>query len=334
MMGCLTLPLLIPLFTAIATLFARRARGVQRALSAAGAAGLLAASVFLLRATLVNGIQGVQVGGWPAPFGITLAADVLAAGMVLLAGLTGALGMLYSLGDIDARRERAGYHTLYHLMLLGVCGAFVAGDLFNLYVWFEVMLVASFALLSLGGEPAQIEGAMKYVSLSLISSALFLSGLGLFYGLFGTLNMAHAAVVLRSLPPGKASVVSMVLLLAFGIKAALFPLYFWLPASYPAPPVPVAAVLAGLLSKVGVYAIVRTFTLLFVGDGTSRRGLFLVAAGLTMVSGVLGAVSQGDVRRILAFHSVSQMGYMMMGLGLSSRSRSPGQRCSSRTTTW
>lgn len=312
------LPLLIPFSTAAVLLLLWRAPGAQRVISVAGAAALLAAGVALFAAVLRGQILVVQVGGWPAPFGITLVADLFAAIMVVLAGALGSAVMVYSIAGAGARREAFGYHPLQHVMLLGVCGAFLTGDVFNLYVWFEVMLVASFALLSLGGERAQLEGSIKYVILNLLSSALFLAATGILYGLIGTLNMADAARQLRIAPAGPATAVALLLLAAFGIKAAVFPLYFWLPASYHTPPVPVAALFAGLLTKVAVYAMVRTFTLLFVQDPATTRPLILAIGGLTMVSGVLGAVAQDDTRRILAFHSVSQIGYMLMGLGLSS----------------
>jgi multicomponent Na+:H+ antiporter subunit D len=203
------------------------------------------------------------------------------------------------------------------ILLMGVCGAFLTGDLFNLYVWFEVLLMASFVLLTLGGERGQIEGGFKYVTLNLIASTLFLTALGLVYGMTGTLNMAALAQSLPTAPyPGLILTVSMLFLVGFGIKAAAFPLFFWLPASYHTPPVAVSAVFIGLLTKVGVSALLRLFTLLFMQDTAFTHTLILVVAGCTMVTGVLGAVAQNEFRRILAFHSVSQVGYMLMGLGL------------------
>jgi multicomponent Na+:H+ antiporter subunit D len=194
----------------------------------------------------------------------------------------------------------------------------VTGDAFNLYVGFEVMLIASFVLLALGGERAQMEGALKYVTLNLISSAIFLSALGVLYGLTGTLNFAHLAIVVPELTithPHLVTAVAGLFLVSFGIKAGLFPLYFWLPSSYHTPPVAVSAVFAGLLTKVGVYALIRVFTLVFAEVDAAYR-LLLALAGLTMIAGVLGAVSQYQVRRILSFHIISQIGYMVVGLGL------------------
>jgi len=313
----LVLPILVPLATAIASLLLWRRRAAQRGLNLLGAFGLLAAALALLGSVSRHGIQAGQVGGWPAPFGITLVADLFSAIMVVLAGLIGLAVAVYSLGSMDRGREAFGYYPLLHLLLMGVCGAFLTGDLFNLYVWFEVMLIASFVLLALGGERAQLEGAIKYVTLNLMSSAIFLAAVGILYGVAGTLNMADLAVKLRDAPqPGLVTAVAMLFLIAFGIKAAVFPLFFWLPASYHTPPVAVSAVFAGLLTKVGVYALIRVLTLLFVQDEGYVRGLVLIVSALTMVTGVLGAVAQREFRRILAFHIISQIGYMILGLGL------------------
>ncbi len=313
----IVLPILIPFATAIASLFVRRWILAQRILGVAGAAGLLGAALALLRMVEGEGIQAVQIGNWPAPYGITLVADLFGAIMVTLAGLMGFAVAVYSLASMDAQREKFGYYPLLHIMLMGVCGAFLTGDLFNLYVWFEVLLISSFVLMALGGKRAQIEGALKYVTLNLISSALFLAGIGILYGKIGTLNMADLAYKLSLEPQSELiSSSAMLFLIAFGIKAAIFPLFFWLPDSYHTPPVAVSAIFAGLLTKVGVYAMIRAFTLFFVHDVSFTHTLILVLAGLTMVTGVLGAVAQNEIRRLLSFDMISQIGYIMMGLGL------------------
>jgi multicomponent Na+:H+ antiporter subunit D len=313
----LVLPILLPLLTAALALLAWRRRVAQRLLGVTGAAASLVVALALLVEVDRRGIQALQVGGWPAPFGITLVADLFSAIMIVLTALIGLAVAVYSLASMDAGREAFGYYPLLHLLLMGVSGAFLTGDIFNLYVAFEVMLMASFVLLALGGERAQLEGAIKYVTLNLVSSALFLIAVGLLYGTVGSLNMADLAGRLRGdVSPGLLTALAMLFLVAFGIKAAVFPLFFWLPASYHTPPVAVSAVFAGLLTKVGVYALIRVFTLLFVQDVGFTHGLILVVAGLTMVTGVLGAVAQSEFRRILSFHIVSQIGYMVMGLGL------------------
>jgi multicomponent Na+:H+ antiporter subunit D len=310
-------PLLIPLLTAVLALLSRRSPRLRRTWSLTGSVALLIASGALLWGVYQHSIQHVQVGAWAAPFGITLVADLLSAIMIVIVGVTGLAVNVYALGAIDADDERMGFHPLYHLLLMGVNGAFLAGDLFNLYVWFEVLLITSFVLLVLGTRRAQVKGAVTYVMINLVASLCFLLAVGILYGLTGTLNMADLATRLPGIDtPGLVTTTAMLFLVAFGIKAAVFPLFFWLPAAYHTPPIAVTAIFAGLLTKVGVYALIRVFTLLFVHDVGYTHTLLLAIAALTMLSGVLGAAVQQDVRKILSFHIVSQIGYMVMGLAL------------------
>lgn len=229
----LFLPLIIPLATAVAGLFAWNRRELQRLLGVCGTTALLGAGVALLTIVQRQGVVSVQAGNWPAPFGITLVADLFSAVMVVVAGAMGLAVAVYSLASADIEHESLGYHPLMQVLLLGVCGSLLTGDLFNLYVWFEVMLIASFVLLALGGRRQQMEGAIKYVALNLIASAFFLAGIGILYGVAGTLNMADLARQLRAVPHGgTVPVIAALLFAAFGIKSAVFPLFFWLPASY------------------------------------------------------------------------------------------------------
>lgn len=321
----LALPILVPLLTAVVCFLFWRRVVVQRSLGLLGSAGLLASALKLLHSVWRDGIQSAQTGNWPAPFGITLVADIFSAIMVILAGLMGFGVMVYSLASMDRPRESFGYYPFFHILLAGVCGAFLTGDLFNLYVWFEVMLMASFVLIVLGGDRAQLEGSIKYVTLNLIASALLLAAVGILYGLAGTLNMADLALHMdEGIKPGLSTAIAMLFLLAFGIKAAVFPLFFWLPASYHTPPVAVSSIFAGLLTKVGVYALIRVFTLLFLQNVDYTHRLILTLAALTMITGVLGAIAQNEMRRILSFHIISQIGYMIMGLGLLTRTALAG----------
>ena len=313
----LILPILIPLTTAAFCLLFWRYRTVQRLLGTLGSAAHLLVALLLLWTVRQDGIFATQVGNWPAPFGITLVADLFSAIMTVLGALMGLTVVIYSLTSMDRDRESSGYYAFFHFLLMGVSGVFLTGDLFNLYVWFEVMLMSSFVLLALGGERHQLEGAIKYVTLNLISSALFLTALGILYGMLGTLNMADLSrQISGGMHAGVVSTLSMLFLVAFGIKSALFPLFFWLPASYHTPPVAVSAIFAGLLTKVGVYTLIRVFSLLFAQDIAYTHSIILVIAGLTMVTGVLGAMAQNEFRRILSFHIISQVGYMVLGLGL------------------
>lgn len=311
------LPLIIPLATAIAGMLFLRHSRLQKAIAISGMAALTAASLLLLAETWNGEILVVQSSGWPAPFGITLVADLFAAIMVALAAVVGLASIIYSTGTVDAGRERFGHYPLMSVLVLGVCGAFLTGDLFNLYVWFEVLLVSGFVLLSLGGGRAQLEGAVKYVVLNLIASLFFLTGIGVLYGATGTLNMADLSLRIGEQGrDGFVTATAMLFFAAFAIKAAMFPLFFWLPASYHTAPAPVVALFAGLLTKVGVYALIRTFTLIFTGDTAYTHEIILWLSAATMVTGVLGAVSHQDVKRILSFHIISQIGYMTLGLAL------------------
>src|SRR5690606_18338316 len=262
-----------------------------------------------------DGPVAVQVGGWPAPVGITLVADRTSVVLILASVLTMLAVLVFAVGEGGAERTQAGFHPLYLVLAAGVAASFLTGDLFNLFVAFEVMLMASYALITLGGRPAQVRSGMTYVVISLVASTLFLLSLALVYAATGTVNMADLHTEVADLPAGVRSGLAVLLVAVFGIKSAVFPLFFWLPDSYPTAAAPVTAVFAGLLTKIGVYAMIRSPPRLFPPE-TRPAGLLLVVAGLTMVVGVLGAVAQNDVRRLLSFHIVSQIGYMVMGLGL------------------
>lgn len=324
MNALLVLPVITPMVAASLMLLTYRRALVQRAFGLISSFLQLLLAGMLLYVVYVDGIQVIQIGGWPAPYGITFVADLLAALLVTLSGILAVATSLYSLTDIDRERRIYGFYPLMQILLMGANGAFLTGDIFNLYVWFEVMLIASFVLLVLGNERRQMEGAVKYVTLNLISSALFLTAIGIVYGSVHALNLADLAQRIPDIPIAMHNTLAMLFLVAFGIKAAVFPLFFWLPDSYHTPPTTVTALFAGLLTKVGVYAMLRMFTLLFIGQLEYTHMIILVIAGFTMVVGVLGAVAQNEVRRILAFHSVSQVGYMIMGLGLMTASSLAG----------
>jgi len=313
-------PVLIPMFTGIVVMLLRRRRTAARVASITGSLLLAACTAGLALQVFGAGVQSVAFGAWPGPYGIVFVADPLAALMLNVAALIGLAGTIYALADIDVDRESLGHNAFIHWMLMGICGAFLTGDLFNLYVWFEVMLIASFVLMSLGGGRLQHTAAVKYVTLNLVSSGLFLAALGLLYGKLGTLNMADLAVKLPQ-TIGRGSDTALLsaglFFVAFGIKAAVFPLFFWLPASYHVPPVTVSAIFAGLLTKVGVYAMFRVGTLLFpLALGSPEQILMVVFASTTMVFGVLGAIAQTHIRRLLSFHIISQIGYMLIGMAI------------------
>ena len=311
------LPILIPLLTGTVCLLCWGRVGLQRVVSVVSAVATLVVALVLLECVRTDGILVSMMGNWPPPFGIALVADLLSAIMVVLSATMGLTVLLYSFGDIDRRREQWGYYPLFHLLLMGINGSFLTGDLFNLFVFFEVILIASYVLLSLGGEPGQLQESFKYLVLNLLASTVFVASVGILYAVTGTLNMADLAVkISQTGQSGLMTALSMLFLFVFGVKAAIFPLFFWLPDSYPEPPTAVSAIFGGLLTKVGVYTLIRTFTLLFVQDIAFTHSFILVLAALTMIIGVLSAIVQNHFKRILSYHIISQIGYMILGLGL------------------
>lgn len=310
------LPILIPVAAAACCILVRRSLEAQRTISLAGSLLHFAASAALLARVRTEGIVAIQLGGWQAPFGISLVADLLAAFMAAIAGLMGACVNVYAVGALGRKREAAGFHPLYQVLIAGASGAFLAGDIFNLYVLFEVMLIASFGLAAARGGRRQSGGAVNYVTFNLLASFLFLLSVGLLYRNSGTLNMAALSLALGGEDPGHVHVLAVLFMVAFGVKAAAFPFFLWLPDSYPGFPVAVIAIFAALLTKVGVYALIRVFTLLFFRDPEFTHELILVSAGFTMVMGGLGAAYHKELRTILSFHIVSQIGYSLLGLGL------------------
>jgi len=312
----ITLPLLIPLVTAMILVLLWNQPRWQRLTTVLGASLYLGAVFALLFRVQRDGIRAVQLGNWPPPFGITFVVDLYSAIMLAITGIIVLAVAIYSLGNIGERHAAYGYYPLFFVLVMGISGSFLTGDMFNLYVWFEVMLIASFVLTALGGERAQMEGALKYVTLNLLSSAIFLAAVGTLYGVAGTLNMADLALVLPSLEHQLITTLAMMFLVAFGLKAAIFPLFFWLPAAYHTPPAAVSAIFAGLLTKVGVYALVRVFTLMFVQETAFTHTVILVLAALTMLIGIMGAISQRDFRRVLSFNLISHIGFMLFGLAL------------------
>ncbi len=313
-------PVLAPLAASVFCLAAWRSLRAQRVIGVVSSVVLAVSAVLLLMETLGGGVPAMRLGGWPAPLAITLVADVFGALMVTANAAVACLAVVYAAGGVDRIREAAGFHPLLHAMIGAVSGAFLTGDIFNLYVWFEVMLMSAFALLALGGTRPQLEGAIKYVALNLLASTLFLAAIGLLYGLVGTLNLADIAQKIAGAEnPELATPALALLFMSFGLKAAVFPMFFWLPASYHTPPAVVSVVFAGLLTKVGVYSIIRVSMLITPGDAGTWDGIYEVlawVAGLTMVSGVLGAAVQTNMRRLLSLHIVSQIGYMLMGVAI------------------
>ncbi|MGB4136342.1 MAG: Na+/H+ antiporter subunit D [Microbacterium sp.] len=309
----------LPLLGAAITLVFGRNPRLQMLVSAATLACVsVIAAVLLVQVDRSSTPLAVSVGGWPIPFGIVLYVDRFAALLVLVSSIVLLAVLLFSIGQgvADGAEETpiSIFNPSYLILAAGIFDAFIAGDLFNLYVGFEILLVASYVLITLGSTESRIRTGSVYIIVSLVSSILFLAAIAAIYGAVGTVNMAQVAERVAQLPQETQLVLHLLLVIAFAIKAAVFPVSFWLPDSYPTAPAPVTAVFAGLLTKVGVYAIIRTETQLFAQN--SIDDLLLVVALATMVIGILGAVAQAELKRILSFTLVSHVGYMIFGLAI------------------
>ncbi|WP_017603716.1 Na+/H+ antiporter subunit D [Nocardiopsis alkaliphila] len=316
------LPVVLPLFAAgVKLAMGIRWPRVQQWLSVIALTLVLVIGAALMVGADVFGPQAVQVGGWETPIGITLVADRLSALMVTVSAAVTLAVLIYSIGQGMAGKAEVAplsvYQPTYLILVAGVSNAFLAGDLFNLYVGFEILLTASYVLLTLGGTQSRMRAGATYVVVSLVSSVLFLLAIALIFGATGTVNMAQLGERLPELSSDLALILQVILLVAFGIKAAVFPLAAWLPDSYPTAPAPVTAVFAGLLTKVGVYAIIRTQTLLFPGVQLNDALMWVALA--TMLLGILGAVAQTDIKRLLSFTLISHIGYMVFGVALGSQ---------------
>lgn len=320
MMPYLTaMPILLPAVAA-ALIFVVRPLQLQRTIALGTLFALAVIAATMIITVDVHGIHTVQMGGWDAPIGITLVADRLSTVMLFVSSIVLFAVMWYGISqglrDGDEDDPVAVFLPVYMLLSMGVNLSFLAGDLFNLYVGFEVFLVASYVLLTLGASPGRVRAGIGYVMVSVASSMVFLFALALIYASVGTVNMAQVGIRMEDIPTGTRAAIFATLLVAFGIKAAVFPLDAWLPDSYPTAASLVTAVFAGLLTKVGVYAIIRMRSVVF-SDGSLDTLLMWVAL-LTMIVGIMGALAQNDIKRLLSFTLVSHIGYMIFGIALTS----------------
>ena len=314
------LAVIVPFLGAALSLVLLRRHGLQRVVAIGSLVISLAVETTVLISTWDQGPQVVHLGNWEAPWGIVMVVDQLSSLMLVVSTVVSLAVLVYATGQGVADGDEEGPISIFHpsflILVAGVSNAFLAGDLFNLYVGFEILLTASYVLMTMGGTAQRIRTGVTYVVVSVISSVLFLITIAMIYAATGTINMADLHGKLGELPVGTQMQLHLMLLIAFGIKAAVFPLSFWLPDSYPTASAPVTAVFAGLLTKVGVYSIIRTETLLFPGDRLD--GLLMWVALLTMVVGILGALAQIDIKRMLSFTLISHIGYMVFGVAIGS----------------
>ncbi|MDD4775813.1 MAG: Na+/H+ antiporter subunit D [Syntrophomonas sp.] len=310
------LPLLIPLVAGLLMGIARGNIPLQRWLSVLSCLFAGAASLLLVKQVFEQGIQTLAMGGWPAPFGIVLVADMLSSLLLVTTSIVSLACLLFAFRTIGSEREQYYFYPLVQFLITGVNGSFLTGDLFNLYVCFEVMLVASYVLLTLGGTRSQLTEGIKYMVINVFASSLFLIAIGYLYAVVGTLNMAHLSIRIAEIgQTGFTTWVAVLLIMVFGLKAALF-LHFWLPGSYSAPPAAIAAIFAALLTKVGIYAILRLFSLVFYHQLGITHGLLAVMAALTMIVGGIGAVAYWDIRKVLAYNVIIGVGFVVFGFSL------------------
>jgi multicomponent Na+:H+ antiporter subunit D len=310
-------PVAAPILFGALLLMLRKETRLHAGLALVALGMVVATDIALLVRVLSDGPVVMTMGRWLPPFGISFAVDALGASLALAGAIAAFVCAAFAAHDIGATGRRYGFYPFLLLMMAGVSGAFLTGDIFNLYVWFEVFLISSFGLLILGSDNRQIDGATKYAFLNLVATTLFLMATGYLYGTFGTLNMADIARKAAAMrETGPLMTLATLYLLAFGMKAAAFPVNFWLPASYHTPPIVTSALFAGLLTKVGVYALLRTLVMLFPVERGVLAELIAWVAAATMMLGIMGALAQSDIRRILGFVVVSGIGVMLAGLAL------------------
>ncbi|MGG1880273.1 Na+/H+ antiporter subunit D [Paenibacillus cisolokensis] len=319
MNNVLVLPLIIPLFTAIVLIFLTRNISAQRWISVISVLVNIAVAGFMVYQVHAEGIQTLYMGGWLPPHGIVFVADMLAALLVLTTMVVAAGCLLYSFRTIGEDREKHYFYTFYQFLLAGVIGSFLTGDLFNLFVCFEVMLIASYALIVLGGTKRQLRETLKYMLINIISSTLFVAGVAYLYGTVGTLNMAHLSQRIAEVEQvGVLSVIGILFLIVFALKAGLF-LFYWLPGSYSAPPIAVSALFGALLTKVGLYAILRTFTLIFYHDTGGIHEIIGWMSAATMILGAFGVVAYKDIMRIFNYNIIISVGFIAFGISVATR---------------
>ncbi|CEE02512.1 MULTISPECIES: Na+/H+ antiporter subunit D [Bacillaceae] len=314
MNNLLILPIAFPLFIGMLLIIFRKNIWLHRLLSPVACIFPGMVALILMNQIKDSGIQTLQLGGWQAPYGISLVADMFAAILLFVTSIVSLCCLLYAFHSIGKEREKYYFYPLILFLITGVNGAFLTGDLFNLYVFFEVFLVSSYVLITLGGTRNQLRESLKYIMINVISSAFFLVGVAYLYAVTGTLNFAHLSIrVAEAGQDGLITTISFLFLIVFSLKAGLF-LFYWLPGSYSVPPGAIAAIFAALLTKVGIYAIFRMFTLIFYHQPqVTHMGIGILAA-LTMILGAMGAIGYRDLKKILTYNVIISVGFILIGL--------------------
>lgn len=316
MSNLIIFPMIIPLIIGIILIFIHKFTVVQRWLTFLGMIGNVIISLIILNSIHHNGIIRLDFGNWLPPFGISFVADSFAVLLVLTSNIVGAVCVLYAISTIGKPRERLFFYPFVNFLIAGVNGSFLTGDLFNLFVTFEVMLLASYALITIGSTRTQLIESLKYIGINVVSSSLLLIAIAYLYGTLGTLNMAHLSVRISEVGQTPLiTIISILFLIVFSIKGALV-LYHWLPGSYSAPPTAIAALFGALLTKVGIYALFRIFTLLFYHETSITHTLIGIMACITLIGGSLGAMAFKDLRQVISYNVVIAVGFILIGLSV------------------
>ncbi|KAB7667120.1 Na+/H+ antiporter subunit D [Bacillus sp. B1-b2] len=316
MTNLILFPILIPLFTGIILIFFHKRIHLQRGISLLSIFSSLYVTFIMIHTIKEEGIQTVNLGNWEAPFGITIVSDMLSALLVLTTNIVALCCVFFSFRGLDKEREESYYYPIVQFLLVGVTGAFSTGDIFNLFVFFEVMLMSSYVLLVIGNSKIQLRETVKYIIVNVVASGLFVITVAYLYSVVGTLNMAHISERISELnQPGILTVIAVLFLIVFGLKGAIFPLFFWLPGSYYAAPIPILALFGALLTKVGVYSITRTYSLFFYED-TYAFTLLAILSLITIVLGVIGALAYNDLKKIIIYNIITAIGVILFAVSV------------------
>lgn len=316
MNNLIVLPMAIPLLTAIILVFFRDSIRLVRSLTVVSLLLNIGVSVYILNYILHNGIVRLDFGNWLPPFGILFVADTFAMLLVTTTNIVSLIILFYAFFSIGEKREKLYFYSFAHFLIAGVIGSFLTGDIFNLFVTFEVMLLASYVLITLGASRAQLIESIKYIAINVISSSLFLIAVAYLYGTLGTLNMAHLSVRIAEVGQTPLlTVISLLFLVVFALKSGLL-LYHWLPGSYSTPPTAIAALFGALLTKVGMYAIIRTFTLLFYHDTAITHTIIGIMAGITLIGGMIGTIAFYNIRYIVSYNVIISVGFILVAVAV------------------
>ncbi|KKK34078.1 monovalent cation/H+ antiporter subunit D [Salinicoccus sediminis] len=312
------LPIMIPFFAGIIMLFMGKRPVWHRVVSGISGLLMMLSAVWLVISIYRNGTIVTFLGDWMAPFGISVVIDMAAALLLLTTSIIAFLIVVYSFQSIGIEREKYFYYPMVLFMIAGVNGAFSTGDIFNMFVFFEVFLLASYVLITMGGTRVQLQEGFKYLLVNLISSNFFVLGLAYLYSVTGSLNMADIYLKLEDYDGNMVimTVLAVVFLFVFATKAGLFPLFFWLPGSYYAPPMPIIALFGALLTKVGVYAIARTYSLFFIENQAFTHQALLLMALLTIIMGSIGALAYTDMKKIIIYNILIAVGVIIVGFSM------------------